>query len=143
MSTIAAKFSAASMQFKVGTAAVALVAAATITPAIAEAAPDFASIPLTSVGAAAGDTVIPGGFITTYLENDGPSTAAVEAGPPIFSPIGAVVDFAFQAVGGVVWVALKAIEAGASFIGATVVAESFGQLANATAFFFKVGPYAD
>lgn len=44
MSTIATKFSSASTQFKVGTAAVALVAAATLTPAAAVAAPPSLTI---------------------------------------------------------------------------------------------------
>lgn len=143
MSTIAAKYSAATMQFKVGTAAVALVAAASITPAIAQATPDF--IPVTSGVASidVSDLIIPGGLNASRVVGGGTSTAAVVDGPAIFSPIGAAIDFAFQAVGGVIWVGIKAFQAGAAFFGADVTAAALGEAANAVALFFRVGPYAD
>lgn len=90
MSTIAAKFSSATTKVKVGTAAVALVGAATLTPAVAQATPSFAPI-AQAVGSSSIEFASPSGLILDYAEA-GTNAAA----PVVASGLAAVVAIPLQ-----------------------------------------------
>ena len=90
MSTIAAKFSSATTKVKVGTAAVALVGAATLTPAVAQATPSFAPV-TQSVGSSLVEFAEPSGLLLGYADA---GTNAVS--PIIATGLAAVVAIPLQ-----------------------------------------------
>lgn len=71
MSTIAANFSSASTKFKVGAASVALVGAATLTPAVAVAAPPSVSFAQVLGADLSSLPVLPGGLNATANASSG------------------------------------------------------------------------
>ncbi|WP_199253951.1 hypothetical protein [Mycolicibacterium mengxianglii] len=124
MSNIAAKFSSTKTRLQVSTAAVAVVAAATLTPAIADATPGFAPIAQgigNSVDFSA--PVVPGGLALNYA-----ATAASDLSPVSgaaitdFNPFAFVFDNFVRPIVGWFYNALTFV-------------------ANAIAVFFRVGPY--
>ena len=119
MSTIATKISASKL--RVGTAAaVAVLATATLTPAIAEAAPSISFAPVSqALGNAAVD-------VYDYSASFAGDNAA------------AVTDFQpFAIIDGVVKFFATIVYDSLTFIGNTIIA-----VANGIARFFQVGPYA-
>jgi hypothetical protein len=121
MSTIATKMSASKL--RIGTAAaVAVLATATLTPAIAEAAPSVSFAPVSqALGSAAADVY---DYSSTFA--GGSSAAADDFAAFAVDPITGIVQF-FATI---VYDTL-------SFIGNTIIA-----VANGVARFFQVGPYA-
>jgi hypothetical protein len=129
MSTFAAKMSVGSTKFQVAVASVAVVAAATLTPAVVHAAPSIAPISqsVTSVSS----------LIDTYelaTTNDS-STAAAET--TTAGPIESFVTAIVQGVATLVYVGL-------SFVGEiiTLSANFVNGVATWVAQTFHVGPYA-
>ncbi|MCV7227520.1 hypothetical protein [Mycolicibacterium komossense] len=123
MSTIATKFSAAKLQL--GTAAVATVlAAATLTPAVAEAAPSVSFAPISqALGSTVEDWIVP---VNSATPGDVSSAVGDDFAAFAVDPITGIVKF----FANIVYQTL-------SFIGNTIVA-----VANGVARFFQVGPYA-
>jgi hypothetical protein len=119
MSTIATKISASKL--RIGTAAaVAVLATATLTPAIAEAAPSVSFAPVSqALGSAAVDVY---DYSATFA---GDNAAAVTG----FQPF-AIFDGVVKFFATIVYDSL-------TFIGNTIIA-----IANGIARFFRVGPYA-
>jgi NADPH-dependent 2,4-dienoyl-CoA reductase/sulfur reductase-like enzyme len=120
MSTIATKISASKL--RVGTAAaVAVLATATLTPAIAEAAPSVSFAPVSqALGSAAVD-------VYDYSASFAGDNAA--AAVTTFQPF-AIIDGVVKFFATIVYDSL-------TFIGNTIIA-----VANGIARFFQVGPYA-
>ncbi|CAN5364606.1 hypothetical protein BH09ACT7_BH09ACT7_49680 [soil metagenome] len=152
MSTIATKFSSASTKLQVGVASVAVVAAATLTPAIAEAAP----VSLAPFSQAAGNSFSEVLLLdpTTHRNNSAsPAVAAVPTGPTnpvdirsgLFMIAGAAVTF----VGTVAYVGLSivgnaVVTAGEFFglDGLVALGANINGLANTIAYLTNAGPYA-
>ncbi|MGE2715273.1 hypothetical protein ACQI4L_14545 [Mycolicibacterium litorale] len=128
MSTIAAKFSEASMSVKVGAAAVAVVAAATITPALAEATPDIASAVETY--SVSDMVVIPEGIYEYGRTSASVAAAAADDFNPI-TTIGGLVDAALRAVGTFAYNVATAFISGVQFV------------VDEIARVLRVGPYAN
>jgi hypothetical protein len=122
MSTIATKFASASTKAQIAVASVAVVAAATLTPAIAEAAPSISIAPISQAGAG---SAIDDLFVLDSSTPGDVSAAAVTAGP--------IENFFTVIIQGVATL----IYSGLSFI-----ANSFAAVANFIARTFHVGPYA-
>ncbi|WP_197378197.1 hypothetical protein [Mycolicibacterium mengxianglii] len=121
MSNIAAKFSSTKTRLQVSTAAVAVVAAATLTPAIADATPGFAPL-AQGVGNSVDFTapVVPGGLALNYAAARVSDLAP--AAVTDFNPFAFVWDNFVRPVVGWFYNALTFV-------------------ANAIAVFFRVGPY--
>jgi hypothetical protein len=120
MSTIATKISASKL--RVGTAAaVAVLATATLTPAIAEAAPSVSFAPVSqALGTAAAD-------VYDYSASFAGSNAAGDD----------FAAFAVDPITGIVQFFATIVYSSLTFIGDTIIA-----VANGVARFFRVGPYA-
>ncbi len=122
MSTIATKFSTAKLQ--VGTAAVATVlAAATLTPVVAQAAPSVSFAPVTQALGSSFDEILP------YVGSSAPGDVSTAAAVTDFQPF-AIIDGVVKFFATIVYDTL-------TFIGDTIIA-----VANGVARFFQVGPYA-
>lgn len=91
MSTFAAKMSAGSTKLQVAVASAAVVAAATLTPAVVNAAPSISIAPISEVGNSFGTIFeLPGGNSSTPGDV---SNAASEAGTFAVDPITGLVQF--------------------------------------------------
>jgi hypothetical protein len=92
MTTFAARMSAGSTKLQVAAASVAVVAAATLTPAVVHAAPNVSFAPISEVGNSFGTIFeLPGGNSAT--PGDVQSAAASEAGAFAVDPITGLVQF--------------------------------------------------
>lgn len=128
MSTIAAMYSEASTRVKIGTAAMAVVAAATITPAVAQAAPDIADAVETY--SVSDMVIIPTGIYENGRSAASSAAAAVEQFGPI-TAIAGLFERALEAVGTFVYNTVSAAISGVQFV------------VDAIARVLRVGPYAD
>jgi hypothetical protein len=134
MSTVAAKFSNVSTKFQVSAAAVAVVAAATLTPAVVHATPNLASLAQSALGSAIAPVIVEQVAAPVTGNNKvAPTTLAPSSVTGAVTTAGPIQNF---------FTGIVQLVAGWFYAGLTFVATTIQGVANVIAQVFKVGPYA-
>lgn len=134
-----AKFSNVGTKLQVGTAAVALVAAAVITPAVAEAKPAIAPVSNADTYSVSDLTLLPGGL--SSRDNGSAAVAGAAAGAGAAARVGVNAFNPIVIIGGTIQAVVHAI-ATLVYNGSQFVIKGLQWVANEFARVFRVGPYS-